>query len=132
MTRRIALPLVAALSIFALARCGGDSSPPPSASADRSGVPSDKAVHELTAQERTTLCEWSTAIQGGEGRSFSCGPFDTRIGSVADCVEGVSAVPPACPLTVSQSEDCTLANLDDPCAGTEDRRCGPALACIGL
>ena len=100
--------------------------------AERSGLPADKAVRDLTDAERLILCEWSTAIQGGEGRSFSCGPFNTQVSGIPDCLVNVEAVPAACPLTVSQSEDCTLANVDDPCAGTEDRRCGPALACIGL
>jgi hypothetical protein len=113
------------LALFAtLAACsGGDG-------ADSSGLSSSSQIGSLSTEERTTLCEWSVDIQGGEGNVTECPDNVTvTVSTVADCVADSSAYD-ECDLTVGDVEECSRANADDPCGALGSPACAPLVECL--
>jgi hypothetical protein len=123
MTKTISRALLIALSMttLGLAACGGSGD---------SGVDRGKKVNSLSADERTSLCTWGTAEQGGEGKVTQCGTDShTTVPTIAACEASLSNLSASCTLTVGQEEDCVKAVAADPCKAFASAACAPALAC---
>jgi hypothetical protein len=101
-----------------------------------SGLPGDKKVVQLSADEDATLCQYFAAEY--PARMIDCGNGNTQTvnaGTVADCVSGVmnaAMQAPSCPATVAQAEECEKALYDEPdawyCAGSQT----PPIVCAPL
>lgn len=117
--KRLAVIVSALLGLMAVACGGGDSS---------SGVDSSKRLVELTPAELMTLCEWSTAEQGGPGSMHECGDGATAtIDTVAECVSGVGGLSDTCAYTVAQAESCVGT---EPCEALGNADCLAILECV--
>jgi len=110
------------LSTFAAA-CGGSS--------DDSGVDKNKKVTSLSADEKMSFCTWSTATQGGEGKTTMCSAnTSVTVHTTAECVSGFASLSSTCMATVSQFEACIRAEAAKPCDGLGSSACEPVIACL--
>ena len=108
----------------ALAACGGSDS-------SSSGVDMSKKLTELSASERTQLCEYMVEAEGGVGASKMCGDGITvTVKSAADCTTGLSAFSTSCTATVDNAESCAEAAGDDLCALISSSSCSFLLQCL--
>ncbi|MDD9946434.1 MAG: LDL receptor domain-containing protein [Myxococcales bacterium] len=92
----------------------------------RSGLSSQARLSMLTSEEQTQLCSWAES-QPGFGQAIDCGGGTVTVEAGPPCSGG--AIPAACTATVSQAEDCLLANIEDPCTLVVTA-CLPVLECI--
>jgi hypothetical protein len=107
--------------LVTIAACGSSSSDV----ASTSGLPESDVVSHLTTAELTTLCDWSTAYEGGPGTTLPCG---ITVNTVSQCMAGTFA-DPSCTATVSDVEACAGAIRSDSCTALASTACAPLLAC---
>lgn len=111
------------LAITMAAACGGDDG------GGGSGVDRGKTVVSLSADERTSVCEFVFNTVGSSTLTCSDITYDGP-DSVAECEAGFSALSANCPMTVAQAEGCAQAIASGDCAGAESN-CTAVFACIG-
>jgi hypothetical protein len=103
------LRLVSVFVVGALVACSD------SGSSSGSGVEPTKKLIELSATERTQLCEYMVEAEGGM-HSKTCGDGITiSVKSAADCATGLSTFKSTCTATVDNAEACAEAAGDDLC-----------------
>lgn len=116
-TRRSSLLVSLCLSPMLLVACG---------TTTRSGIDGDKKLTDLSAEEVHQLCQWSVD-RAAEGIDQQACPrailVATKYKSTAECTEELPAQYKSCSDgTVSQFEDCALAELDEQsrlCSGED-------------
>ena len=114
----------APLFFVALAACGGGDS-------GSSGVDGSKKLIELSADERTQLCEFMVDAEGGAGNSKMCGDGITvTVKSAADCVAGFGQFKATCAATGDNAESCANAVGDDVCNLISSSSCSFLIQCL--
>lgn len=93
----------------------GDTTDTKTGSADSSGVSPTKTLDSLSATEKGKLCDWTASLQGGYGKSTSCGDGVT-VKTKKDQAACVSSLPASCTAKVSDVEACMKVDAKDPCA----------------
>jgi predicted small secreted protein len=87
-----------------------------------SGVPGNKPLTDLTAEDVRTLCDWASGLYGGYGKETPCknGTTTFRTEASAEACVSENVVSPSCTATVAEFEACGRA-LHDACTkGTGD------------
>jgi hypothetical protein len=75
----------------------------------------DVRVTALNASQWGQICDWSTNLHGGYGKTVQCNGFkSTWYASREDCVQGV-ALSPSCTATWSNLEACFWKTAQEPC-----------------
>jgi len=90
----------------------------------------DLALWQLTALQWGDLCAWSTAIQGGSGRVWTCDDGTVTTGSEEECRALEDVINGNCRATVGDYEDCVQAIAADPCGGFEAPACDALVSCL--
>lgn len=107
---------VGIFAVVAALGCGGKTSDPPLSA---SGVPKQKRLADLTADEIRMHCDWMYGPSGQLGpyeKAFACeGGRLIGNGSRADCIDGFASVPDSCEATVGDSQACVDVLAGDPC-----------------
>lgn len=95
--------------------CGSSSSSDNSPSGDKSGVTQSKMLGELSAGEKTTLCEWSIKQMKADGSgAIDCNGTTKQTSTTDECLSSEYFAPGTC-ATVEQFEACVNAYGADPC-----------------
>ncbi len=95
------------------------------------GIPGNKKVGDLNADDIVKMCDWGASLFGGYGMEVTCDDGSTSKSeeSREACVAG-EGFPPSCQATVSQAEACAR-KLHDLClSGLGTAQCAPILACL--
>jgi len=82
----------------------------PSTDATLPPIAPSKLISDLSAEEKGQLCDWSAALQGGYGTVTVCSDGSSVMNS-ANRESCVATFMFRCPVTVSQFETCTLAEV---------------------
>ena len=99
-----------------LVACASESEP---ASEGESGLSRSKTVASLSAEEASSLCDWSIATQGGAGKTTKCGETSSRVVHTKEqCLEDVAIITKLAScyaLTVGEVEDCSKQEAANAC-----------------
>lgn len=97
---------------------------------ERSGVPGELRIDQLSFQQMSDLCVWVIDQQGGPNSLFHC-DAEHRISTdgYAECVEEQGDYQ-GCDLTVSQMEGCIVAAGSNPCFIPSTAECDPLMDCL--
>jgi len=111
------------LSLIVLSACSGSG-------VDKPTVSSDKKLVDLTMAEETSLCDYTSDVEGGYGYSKMCGDGITlTVKERAACIANLEALGTTCTATVANAEACAEAVQADLCKLLSDPACAFALQC---
>ena len=100
------------------------------------GLSSDSFLHELSADDREALCDWSFELYGGLGATLECDGEDTLTFDedlTYICEEQLSTPSDECRLmTVAEFADCQWAYYENRCdpESIDDQICRAWEACV--
>jgi hypothetical protein len=84
----------------------------------------------LSDAQWEALCDWSIALQGGEGRVWACHDGTVTTGTTAECLALPDALSRNCFVSIGDYEACQQEIAADPCNGFDAPACDALAACL--
>jgi len=100
-----------------------------------SGLPGNKPLTDLTADDMKKVCDWAAGLYGGYGKETPCkdGKTTFRTEASAEACVSENAVSPSCTATVAEFEACGRAIHDACTEGAGDVEiCLPIIDCFAV